>query len=375
MERHSERSFCCGAGGARMWMEENIGERINENRTNEAVGTGADQIAVGCPFCRVMLSDGLTAAQAKGTAREEVEVLDVAQMLLASVKGESATRARAAEGTAPAAPSGGGTATLTGERPAESDTAPEETAAPAGAGGGSLFDVGGDEPPAAEEPPAAAKPADSGGSLFDLGGDDETGQVSKEGLEKTEAEPAPKAAEPTAELGTGGSLFDIEDGQADKTAEEPASEPVETPAADLTSGGSLFDIQADEPAPTPEPKAEAPADPPVVEPVETPAAKAPAPAPTADLGAGGSLFDIAAPEPQPAAQADSPVVEPAETPAAQAPEPTPSADDEEPGTEGDPETEDEVPEPEEKLKPTSSGQANQPKTDVDISGTTSLFDL
>ena len=85
MERNSERSFCCGAGGARMWMEENIGERINENRTNEAVGTGADQIAVGCPFCRVMLSDGLTAAQAKGTAREEVEVLDVAQMLLASV--------------------------------------------------------------------------------------------------------------------------------------------------------------------------------------------------------------------------------------------------------------------------------------------------
>ncbi|MGZ4476745.1 MAG: (Fe-S)-binding protein, partial [Nocardioides sp.] len=58
MERNSERSFCCGAGGARMWMEENLGERINVNRTVEAVGTGADQIAVGCPFCRVMLSDG-----------------------------------------------------------------------------------------------------------------------------------------------------------------------------------------------------------------------------------------------------------------------------------------------------------------------------
>ena len=93
MERNSERSFCCGAGGARMWMEENIGERINLNRTREAVGTGADQIAVGCPFCRVMLSDGLTAEQASGDAREEVEVLDVAQMLLASVKGEQATKA------------------------------------------------------------------------------------------------------------------------------------------------------------------------------------------------------------------------------------------------------------------------------------------
>ena len=101
MERSAERSFCCGAGGARMWMEETIGERINENRTTEAVGTGADQIAVGCPFCRVMLDDGLTAQQSRGEAREEVEVLDVAQMLLASVKGVSATRARVTAGSAP----------------------------------------------------------------------------------------------------------------------------------------------------------------------------------------------------------------------------------------------------------------------------------
>ena len=96
MPRNSERSFCCGAGGARMWMEETIGTRINETRTMEAVETGADQIAVGCPFCRVMLSDGLTAAQSKGEAREEVEVLDVAQMLLASVKGESKPAAKKA---------------------------------------------------------------------------------------------------------------------------------------------------------------------------------------------------------------------------------------------------------------------------------------
>ena len=86
MPRNSERSFCCGAGGARMWMEEKVGERINLNRSTEAVGTGADQIAVGCPFCRVMLSDGLTSLQADGKARDEVEVLDVAQMLLASVR-------------------------------------------------------------------------------------------------------------------------------------------------------------------------------------------------------------------------------------------------------------------------------------------------
>lgn len=91
MPRNSERSFCCGAGGARMWMEENIGTRINASRTAEAVATGAERIATGCPFCKVMLSDGLTAQQADGAAREEVEVLDVAQLLLASVKRGSST--------------------------------------------------------------------------------------------------------------------------------------------------------------------------------------------------------------------------------------------------------------------------------------------
>ncbi|QDO87394.1 4Fe-4S dicluster domain-containing protein [Ornithinimicrobium ciconiae] len=85
MPRSKEKSFCCGAGGARMWMEEKLGNRINVNRTEEALATGADRIAIGCPFCRVMLSDGLTEKQSEG-AREEVEVVDVAQMLLAAVR-------------------------------------------------------------------------------------------------------------------------------------------------------------------------------------------------------------------------------------------------------------------------------------------------
>ena len=87
MPRTGETSFCCGAGGARMWMEEKLGSRINMNRTAEAVATGASAIAVGCPFCRVMLSDGLTSMQADDAAPAETEVLDVAQLLLAGAVG------------------------------------------------------------------------------------------------------------------------------------------------------------------------------------------------------------------------------------------------------------------------------------------------
>ena len=87
MPRSGERSFCCGAGGARMWMEEKLGTRVNVNRTDEALGTGAQRIAIGCPFCRVMLSDGLTARQSEEGGRfAEVEVVDIAQMLLAAVR-------------------------------------------------------------------------------------------------------------------------------------------------------------------------------------------------------------------------------------------------------------------------------------------------
>jgi Fe-S oxidoreductase len=86
MPRNSERSFCCGAGGARMWMEERIGKRINTERVEEALTTGARTIAVGCPFCSTMLGDGVTAKKSTGEAGEDVEVVDVATVLLRSVK-------------------------------------------------------------------------------------------------------------------------------------------------------------------------------------------------------------------------------------------------------------------------------------------------
>ena len=85
MPRHADRSFCCGAGGARMWMEEKIGKRVNLERVDEALGTGAEKIATGCPFCRVMFSDGLTQRQSEQQGTD-VEILDVSQLLLAAVK-------------------------------------------------------------------------------------------------------------------------------------------------------------------------------------------------------------------------------------------------------------------------------------------------
>ena len=90
MDRSGIRSFCCGAGGARMWMEEKLGTRININRTEEALATGAQRIAVGCPFCKVMLTDGVNAKVQEGAAVEgAVEVVDIAQMLLAAVRPEA----------------------------------------------------------------------------------------------------------------------------------------------------------------------------------------------------------------------------------------------------------------------------------------------
>ncbi|HET7534752.1 MAG TPA: (Fe-S)-binding protein [Nocardioidaceae bacterium] len=86
MPRHRERSFCCGAGGARMWMDETIGQRINENRTDEALALGPDLVTAACPFCIVMLTDGVNLRQQQGRAPESLEVTDVSEVLLRSVR-------------------------------------------------------------------------------------------------------------------------------------------------------------------------------------------------------------------------------------------------------------------------------------------------
>jgi Fe-S oxidoreductase len=85
MARSQDRSFCCGAGGGRMWMEEREGKRVNIERTEEALGTGAGVIGTGCPFCMTMLIDGV---KEKNPATP-VEVKDIAELLLEAVEGDS----------------------------------------------------------------------------------------------------------------------------------------------------------------------------------------------------------------------------------------------------------------------------------------------
>lgn len=523
MERNKEKSFCCGAGGARMWMEETIGERINLNRTAEAVGTGADQVAVGCPFCRVMISDGLTKMQADGDAREEVEVLDVAQMLLASVKGEQATKLKPGEGAplqpkapaaavaaapaeakksvetkaepeagdvtitddtvvatedvGPAAKASGGSSMFDDpgsmfDTPAAAPAAPAEDKPAAPAGGGSLFDDSSslfDSAPAEKAAPAPEEKAEEkaapagGGSLFDEGGSlfDAAPATEEKAAPAVEAKPAPAAeAKPAADLGAGGSLFDIAPAEEAPKAEAPKQEapkaeakpaaemesapvPTEekvvqaeveggvaaappTPSVDLNAGGSLFDIEAPvapaaaapapvDAAPAPEPtpeaepveaeareeeareeEAEAVAEAPAAEPAApaAPATTAPvassgaasAPKTDVDINAMGSLFDIEAPEAadveRPAAAAPAPVADP-EAPAAEpAAEPEAPAAEEEPAAEEPAAEEEAAPnasEPEAPAQPAApasySGEAHQPRTDVDINAAESLFDL
>ena len=77
MRRCREKGFCCGAGGARMWLEENIGKRVNMERTEEALGTGADVVSTACPYCMIMLDDAVKANQKE----DEVRVLDLSQLV------------------------------------------------------------------------------------------------------------------------------------------------------------------------------------------------------------------------------------------------------------------------------------------------------
>jgi Fe-S oxidoreductase len=86
MLRCKNQGFCCGAGGARMWLEERTGKRINEERIAEALALDPDIVSTACPYCVVMLGDAVNAKKAAGEAKQSLEVIDVAQLLARSVK-------------------------------------------------------------------------------------------------------------------------------------------------------------------------------------------------------------------------------------------------------------------------------------------------
>ncbi|GAB2658222.1 heterodisulfide reductase-related iron-sulfur binding cluster [Gordonia jinhuaensis] len=260
MPRHASRSMCCGAGGARMWMEEKIGKRINIDRVDEALSTlesspageTTQKVATGCPFCRVMLTDGVT-AQTSGTENEgKVEVVDVAQLLLESVKRGAPEVTRTGRNLGPqslhlSAPSSGGdaaTATAVADatatvasaptesrpEPASSSSAAAAPAKPAAKG----FGMAGAKRPGGAKSPSAAAPA------------------AETTAPETTAEPKaaePKAPEPKAKgFGMGGAKRPggaKKPGTAAATASTPAAE--SAPADSVATGTTAPETAAPEP--------------------------------------------------------------------------------------------------------------------------------
>ena len=213
MPRHADRGLCCGAGGARMWMEEHIGKRVNHERVEEALDTGASKIATGCPFCRVMMTDGVDDVAAANDL-PKAEVLDVAQLLLGSLDMSSITlpekgaAAKVAEERA---------ATKAAEAPAKAEAATVEA-----------------EPEAKPEPKADAATAAESKPVTGLG---IAGGAKRPGAKKaaTPAEPTKATApeEPAAAAAPAkglGLAAGAKRPGAKKTAAAPAEAKAEAPA-------------------------------------------------------------------------------------------------------------------------------------------------
>jgi Fe-S oxidoreductase len=141
MHRCKERGFCCGAGGARMWMEERIGKRINTERIDEALALNPDTISTACPYCLVMLGDAVAAKKSSGEAADTLEVVDVAQML-ARVMTPVAAAVAASPGTAPVTGTTAGAATGPNTEGGPAAVTPESMGCNPGADGHSGAETG-----------------------------------------------------------------------------------------------------------------------------------------------------------------------------------------------------------------------------------------
>ncbi|OAT70163.1 Fe-S oxidoreductase [Mycobacteroides immunogenum] len=300
MPRHGERSMCCGAGGARMWMEEQLGKRINIDRVDEALATPASKIATGCPFCRVMLTDGVTARDDSAS----VEVVDVAQLLLESVgRTEDIRKALPAKGTAAAAAA---------EKAATKAAEPEPVVAE-------------EEAPAAQAataaPAADAKPVTGlgmAGGAKRPGAKKATAPAAETATEAPAATPA-AAAPPVKGLGIAGGAKRPGAKKATAPAAETATEaPAATAAAPAAPVKGLGMAAG---AKRPGAKSAAPAAAPAAEPAAPAAAAAPAP-PVKGLGMAAGAKRPGAKKATPEASTAAPA---AEAPAAAAAPEAPAA--------------------------------------------------
>ncbi len=274
MPRTAEKSFCCGAGGARMWMEEKLGTRVNTNRTQEALATGAERIAIGCPFCRVMISDGVTEQQAE----DKVEVVDVAQMLLAAVRrgadgaevAEAEPVSAGAESSAGAGAPGAAAATAVAveeKAPAEEAAAGRSQGAPRpekvkedAAASGDDVDPWDEEPSA----PAAAAPAATAPASDDVDPRDEEPSAPAAAAPAATApasddvdpwdEPADSATPATSAEATTVATAPASD-DVDPWDEEPSAPAAAAPAATAPASDEIdpWDEPADSASPTPTP--------------------------------------------------------------------------------------------------------------------------
>lgn len=303
MPRHADRGLCCGAGGARMWMEEHIGKRVNVERTEEAIDTGASKIATGCPFCRVMMTDGVDDVAATRDI-EKVEVLDVAQLLLNSLDLSSVTLP--AKGTAAeeaekrASEKAQALAQTEAEAPAEVEVEVEEV----------------------QEAPAEVKTQAPVKGLGMAGG------AKRPGAKKAAPAPAPAPAEakteaaPVKGLGIAGGA---KRPGAKKAAAAPAAEPAKAEEAPKAEAPPVKGLGLAAGAKRPgakkaAPAAAAPASAPEAEPAEAPETPKAEP-PVKGLGIAAGARRPGAKKAAPAApKAQAPVVEAAPEPAAE-PEP------------------------------------------------------
>jgi Fe-S oxidoreductase/nitrate reductase gamma subunit len=196
MHRHGKRGFCCGAGGARMWMEERIGKRVNVERTEEALGTGAELIATSCPYCLIMLDDAVNAKRAEGGVNG-VKVIDIAQVLADSIGLRKLTPATV--GAPSEADDDDGAAATPAPAAAPSDSAPASEPVPADEvpGPGDAPDVPPAEP-VSDEP--SVEPVESP----DGAGAGEPGEPAATAGTDTDTEATPDAeATPAADASSG----------------------------------------------------------------------------------------------------------------------------------------------------------------------------